>query len=181
MVLILMRHTRPENGEGRCYGRTDLPLPPDAAAQMDAALATLTHPPQALATSPARRCRLLADRAARRFGLIPQVLPDLREMNFGTWENRRWSEVPRAELDQWAADFLHARPHGGESVAQMQARVLPALAALQGAGTTLVVTHAGVAKIAAAAMGHTDPWTHSLPYGETLTIPATLSLAPADA
>jgi alpha-ribazole phosphatase len=35
----------------------------------------------------------------------------------------RWDAIDRAAIDAWAADFAHARAHGGESVAQFAARV----------------------------------------------------------
>ena len=52
----------------------------------------------------------------------------LREFDFGTWEGVRWDAIPRAELDAWAADFFHARPHGGESVHMLRERVETAIA-----------------------------------------------------
>ena len=38
----------------------------------------------------------------------------LKEMNFGDWETQRWDEIDRALLDEWAANFEHARAHGGD-------------------------------------------------------------------
>ncbi len=68
----------------------------------------------------------------------------LREMDFGAWENRPWAGIPRAEIDAWAADPLRYRPGGGESVAQVLARVRRAWTGIgSSADTTLVVTHAG--------------------------------------
>jgi alpha-ribazole phosphatase len=44
----------------------------------------------------------------------------LAEIDFGQWEMRRWEDIPRRQIDDWAADVLHGRPHHGES-AQMVA------------------------------------------------------------
>ena len=57
-------------------------------------------------------------------------------MDFGRWEGLPWSAVPRAELDAWAADLMHARPHGGESVAMLLARTRRALARCRAAPAT---------------------------------------------
>lgn len=173
MALILMRHTRPDVADGICYGATDLAPGPGFAAEAAAALAALPRPAR-IVTSPLTRCARLADLAARRFGLTPVVEPRLREMDFGAWEGRAWSDLPRTELDAWAADFFDARPHGGETVRELQARVLAALAdlgaaAAAGAGPTLAVTHAGVLKVAASAAGHPDAWRLSVPFGTFVT------------
>jgi len=50
-------------------------------------------------------------------------------------------------LDDWAANFEHARAHGGESVAQFVARVrawFDAFAQTRELSPAYVVTHAGV-------------------------------------
>ena len=76
-----------------------------------------------LVSSPLERCRRLAERIGAARGLVPVVDERLREFDFGTWEGVPWESIPRAELDAWAADFLHARPHGGESVQMLHERV----------------------------------------------------------
>jgi alpha-ribazole phosphatase len=167
---MLMRHLRPEVAEGICYGVTDLDLAPGHEAALEALLPRL--PPLAgLATSPLRRCRHLAEVIGARHGLTATLDPRLAEMDFGAWEGRPWSEIPRAELDQWAADFLLARPHGGESVARLQARTQAALAEYRARpGHTLLVTHAGVIKAALATGPRAEDWPPALAFGEIVTI-----------
>jgi alpha-ribazole phosphatase len=92
-------------------------------------------------------------------------------MDFGTWEGRAWDNIPRAGLDEWAADFLHARPHGGESVAQLRARIQAALADFRARpGHHLLVTHAGVIKAALANGPRAADWPPALAFGEFVTI-----------
>ncbi|HBF90413.1 MAG TPA: phosphoglycerate mutase, partial [Hyphomonas atlantica] len=50
--------------------------------------------------------------------------------DFGRWEMQPWGDLPRHELDAWANDFLDARPHGGESVAELTARTRAAISDL---------------------------------------------------
>ena len=76
----------------------------------------------------------------------------LKEMNFGDWEEQRWDAIDRELLDDWAANFEHARAHGGESVAQFVARVrawFDAFALTRELSPAYVVTHAGVIRVIA--------------------------------
>lgn len=165
MSLILLRHTKPQRAEGRCYGRTDLPL----AEGFEQDVARLLEELPAVArilTSPLSRCRRLADAIAEARGMTVTVDPGLIEMDFGRWEDTPWDDIPRAELDAWVADFDHARPHGGESVAELGARVNATLdAAVQGALPVLAVTHAGVIKAALTAKGHPMAWAVETAFG----------------
>lgn len=171
MGLTLLRHTRPDVAESICYGRTDLSLPAGAEADIAAALNGLADVPTAIVSSPAVRCRRLAEAAAVRFSLEFKTLPALWEMDFGQWEGLAWADVPRGELDAWAADFHNACPHGGESVADMVARVMPVLQELRSHPNTLVVCHAGVQKVAAAMMDQPEPWSLTVPYGQWIAMP----------
>jgi alpha-ribazole phosphatase len=90
-------------------------------------------------TSPLIRCRALAER------LHPQPIIDdrLAEMHFGDWEGRRWDDIPRGELDAWAADVAGYAPPGGESPRELQRRALDFVASLD-VPEAVIVTHAGV-------------------------------------
>jgi alpha-ribazole phosphatase len=147
VALILLRHTRPAGGEGLCYGRTDLPLAPGFAAEA-ARIAAALPPLAAVVASPLSRCRRLAEAVAAARGLPLATDPRLVELDFGRWEGMAWDAIPRAELDAWAADLMHARPHGGETVAELAVRVAAALDDLaRGPRPVLAVTHAGVIRV----------------------------------
>lgn len=94
-----------------------------------------------LVSSPLQRCTDLAAALAPDFRIDER----LTELDFGSWEMQAWDDIPRAQIDAWAADPLGFAGHGGESVVQMQARVRRALAALE--GDCVWVTHAGVMKL----------------------------------
>ncbi len=77
-------------------------------------------------------------------------------MDFGRWENVRWGDVPRTELDAWAADFWGYRAHGGESVFGFVTRVKAALVdaiTRQPSDETVWVTHQGVIRSVRALTG----------------------------
>ena len=80
--------------------------------------------------------------------------------------------IPRAELDAWAADFLHARPHGGESVHMLHERSRSALADYRATGLShIVVTHAGVIKAVRAEDRRPDAWKSNVEFGGRVHLP----------
>ena len=153
MGLILVRHTRPDVPADLCYGRLDVGLRntfAEEASTVERALPIVSR----VVSSPLQRCRTLACFIARRRGLPMDVDDRLVEMDFGTWEGRSWSQLPKAELDAWSQDFMHARPHGGESVAMLKSRAARALADWSERQESIaVVTHSGVIKAACSGTG----------------------------
>lgn len=99
--------------------------------------------------------------------------PNWREMDFGSWEGRAWNALPRSELDAWAADFMYARPHGGETVAKLLFRVRRGLARYRSLpGRTLIITHAGPIRAALVATGAGPlAWQRSIGFGEFVELP----------
>jgi alpha-ribazole phosphatase len=121
---LLVRHLRPAIEPGTCYGRLDVPMHPDETAKADA----LTHDPALVGsariwTSPAQRCRVLADKIAAALSAPLTADPRLLELDFGAWEGQAWDAIARSELDRWAADPLAFRAPGGESGAELIERV----------------------------------------------------------
>lgn len=138
-MIWLFRHPKPQGAEGRCVGSgCDLPVDPRKAKRLAHRIRRLARReqlPRVVLTSPLRRCADVG-RWLRRWGFVHRVDARLRELHFGTWEGRRWADIPRAEVDAWVADFLHHRPGGGESLLDLFAR-------LPRPGCALVVTHGG--------------------------------------
>ena len=165
MALILLRHTQPDIAPGICYGRSDIGLPDSFPADAESVLATLPEFDR-IVSSPLTRCHRLAEFVAGHHGMEISVETRLQEMDFGKWERCPWSDIPRKELDAWANNFFHARPHGGESVAMLKARSLEALAELNHDNeATLVVTHAGVIKMALAKSPAASDHNQTINYG----------------
>ena len=168
VALTLLRHTRPEGGAGVCYGLTDLPPGPEWRREARRLHAQL--PPFAcIASSPLSRCRLLAEALALARALPLTIDPRLSEIDFGAWEGLRWDDIPRDQIDAWAADLMGARPHGGESVAMLAARVAPALGDWGPKGA-LLVTHMGPIRAALARAGRPGAWEARLGFGEWVTV-----------
>ena len=137
MILHLIRHPKPLVEAGICYGRLDI-----SAENFDAlAESLLTELPSGLPlwSSPLRRCRALAEC----LNSNPVFDNRLVEMDFGAWEGRSWEDIPRPELDAWAADVGGYAPPGGESPLALQQRALDFVATLD-VPEAVIVTHAGV-------------------------------------
>ncbi|MCS7101722.1 MAG: histidine phosphatase family protein [Burkholderiaceae bacterium] len=144
--LHLWRHPRIAGADGLCLGALDWPVDARRArhlARHIAAQARALRLPPAIATSPLLRCRAVA---AHLHALKWRVTVDARltELNFGRWQGKPWREVPAAEIAAWEADFLHHRPGGGESLAQLRARLAAYVQDVaQGVRPVLAITHAG--------------------------------------
>ncbi len=147
--MIFLRHPKPDVPAGLCYGRTDLDIGPDGAAEIAQALETTPRVVRVIA-SPALRCRKLAEELARRDGVALSFDRRLWELDFGDWEGMRWDDIRRADSDRWADDPWTIAPPGGETFAAVHARVGAVLAEAivdSGPGTALVC-HAGPIRVA---------------------------------
>jgi alpha-ribazole phosphatase len=151
---FLIRHPKPDIDAGICYGRSDLGLAEDAAERAEA-LRDLLPPGAPLYTSPLRRCLELA----LALHAEPAIDARLMEMHFGDWEMRRWDDIPRHELDAWAADPVGYAPPGGESPAAMRKRVAALLAELP--EVAVLVAHGGVLRACVAELTGAADW-HAL-------------------
>ena len=155
MRLVLVRHPPPDIRPGLCYGRLDMALAPAAApvaARIAGELAVLGL--ARVWTSPAIRCRGVADAA----GLPVRVDARLLELHFGAWEGVAWDDVPRAELDRWAADPLAFAPPGGESGADLLARVREVHRAIHATGEDCaIISHGGPLRLLAALIRGAPP------------------------
>ncbi|ONG48798.1 hypothetical protein BKE38_21555 [Pseudoroseomonas deserti] len=153
MRAALIRHFPTAIAPGICYGRLDL-APGDgdvAALRQGLVAAGLDAAP--IFSSPARRCRALAEALAA--GGPVTFDERLLELDFGDWEGIAWDDIPRADFDAWAADVESNAPPGGESGAALRARVAAFHAALP--GRSVVVGHGGPLKLLAALLRGETP------------------------
>ncbi|MGQ9779611.1 MAG: alpha-ribazole phosphatase [Bacillota bacterium] len=153
--LFLVRHGRTAwNAAGRFTGQMDLPLDEAGRAQAEALAELLAGVEFDLAiTSDLTRAEETARRilAGRKVPLFFD--PRLREASFGRWEGRTYAEIAAEDpvlLKTWEDDPERVAPPGGESLADLAARVGTVLAEVlrehEGA-TVLFVTHGGPARV----------------------------------
>lgn len=143
--LILIRHGATARPGDLC-GRTDVPLAEGAVAGV-----SLAPPVAHVRVSPAKR----AVQTAQAFWPNTDFQTDDRlwEQDFGAWDGVAFADLP--DIGELARDELatFAAP-GGESFADMHARVSPAITEASllafDNGPVAVVAHAGVVRVALA-------------------------------
>jgi alpha-ribazole phosphatase len=168
--MIFLRHHQPQVEPGICYGRLDLDIAPQGREQIARAL-EMTPPVRRILASPALRCRELALALARRDGVEPHFDARLWEMHMGEWEGLPWKEIPRDLSEPWLRDPFNLATPGGESFAQVQARVLEAIDGLS--GEIAIVCHAGpirAVQMAWHGITFAEAFSSTPPYAEPLRI-----------
>jgi probable phosphoglycerate mutase len=167
-VTHLLRHGRTEHTPERRYsGSSDLPLSQVGRADAEAAARHLAgRGIDAIVSSPLQRTRQTAEAAAAVLGVPVEVDADLRELDFGAWEGLTADEARQKSplaYRRWSG-ATDVRPPGGESVADVSARVARARARVleRHAGkTVLVVSHVTPIKLLlAAGLGVGDEIVH---------------------
>jgi alpha-ribazole phosphatase len=152
VIFYLVRHAQPAGAEGICYGRHEVHVPAGETARAAQALratipaAHLDRMP--IYSSPLQRCTALAGELAR--GRAVSETAALLELDFGAWQGRRWSDIPRAELDAWAQDLWSYAPGCGESAQAAAERWRGWVGSLraQPLEAVIAVTHAGLIRVA---------------------------------
>jgi broad specificity phosphatase PhoE len=159
-TILLARHGESDwNRERRWQGWTDRPLTERGraqAAELAERLADIAL--DAIYASDLQRARDTAEAVARSKGLDVRAVPDLREVDVGTWAGLTREEVearyPRA-YERWYAG--KGGWEGGETYEQMGERVTAAVRRIadeQSGRRVLVVAHGGAIRaIHAAALG----------------------------
>ena len=164
--MIFLRHPKPDVPAGLCYGRTDLDIGSESAAEIALALKATPRIARVIA-SPALRCRRLAEELAARDDVALSFDPRLRELDFGAWEGVPWDEIPRWASDPWADDPWTVAPPGGETFAKLHTRVAAAIREI-GPGNSALVCHAGpirAARMILTGASFDEVFAKAVPYG----------------
>ncbi len=176
-TIYFVRHGQTDwNRETRIQGSIDVPINAKGRTQAlrnAGVLAELIDTPGALdfVCSPLSRTRetmeiIRAQLGLARIGYTTDAR--LAEITFGVWQGRTWSEL-RAdaaivrEVAARDADPFNYRPDGGESYADLTARVLAWFHCVR--RDTVVVSHGGVSRALRVAL-------QGLPPQEVATLPA---------
>lgn len=121
MDLYFLRHTTVAVDNDVCYGQTEIPV---ASSFLQEASDTMKLVPDKMHavyfSSPTRRCIQLAEFISKRPSMQD---PRLSDLNFGTWERKKWSEIDEEELESWMSDVIYKAPPEGESYEQLILRV----------------------------------------------------------
>ncbi|MFL6415703.1 MAG: histidine phosphatase family protein [Bryobacteraceae bacterium] len=163
-LLYLIRHARPE-GAGTFLGQEDPPLAPGALDQVAQSLSTLSV--KAAYLSPLRRAVQTASclRCTR-----VRLFPELREIGFGQWTGKTWSEI-EAQWPELAMrklrDWEQVTPPRGELWTDFSDRVRRAWDRIrEGPFPAAIVAHQGVNAILANFATGVPVWQFKQGYGE---------------
>ena len=151
--LFLLRHGEVEDGaKGFYYGQRDWGLSPQGLLQMERAAERLAGQEiRSLYSSDLQRSHLGALVLAERLGLQGKVvaLEALREIHLGRWQGLSLEEVGErfpGEQEARLRDIVHYRIPGGETLAELSARVLGAIRGIverHRGEAVAIVAHAG--------------------------------------
>jgi len=152
-LIYLFRHGEVVLADTRRFiGHLDVPLSPLGERQSAAQAARLASVKlAALYTSDLTRARRTGEIIGAPHGLVPTVVPALREMAMGRWEGLTAAAIQRdepAKFAEWMANVGEFPFPDGESLPDLEARAWPAFESIAGA-------HAGQA-IAIVAHGGTN-------------------------
>jgi broad specificity phosphatase PhoE len=126
---LLVRHGQTDwNLEGRYSGQSDVPLNQTGIGQAYLAADSLAgYPLDAVFSSDLQRARQTAEIIAAHFNLVVVADPRLREIDQGAWEGMQVDEIRNLfalEFEHMRSDPINVGPPDGETVGQVQARVL---------------------------------------------------------
>ncbi len=140
MDLVLLRHLKPIQVEGICYGKTDVSAPANLAGLSFAEDFPVTS---MLWTSPLSRCLNLAQALHLKFGPSLVVDDRLAELDFGIWEMQTWDAIGPERLNAWITSGF-SDLHQGESLLEFDRRIASWWTQLDQNMNHIVLTHAGV-------------------------------------
>jgi len=155
--LLLIRHGQSvANAELRFTLEDHEPLTPlgEEQARRTGLRLAERYRPVTLYSSPLERARHTAELIGKAFGLEPEIVPLLREQNYGELKGVPYLRYLEIAPITSGEDLWHRRPPGGESLLDVLGRVSPVLdeiARRHSGEEAIVVSHGGVM---AAVRGH---------------------------
>jgi probable phosphoglycerate mutase len=160
MILYLVRHGQTDGSrEGRYCGAIDIPLNATGLAMAQALAVYYAHDSwAAIYSSPLQRARMTADPLSKRTGLLPEIEPGLREIEYGEWEGLLPDEARAKNPElyaKWDADPGNFAPPGGETGKQVAERAVKAIENIRARhsdGQVLAVAHKATIRVLVCAL-----------------------------
>ena len=153
-TVFLVRHARHSIVDQVLVGRmADVALSDEGRREAaDLAAGFRGRPIAVVQSSPSQRARETAAPIAAALGTDVEVVPALDEIDFGRWTGSCFEALaPDPRWQAWNAARGSARPPGGESMTQAQARVVGHIERLgqpPGAAQAILVSHCDVIRAA---------------------------------
>ena len=142
MELFVIRHTEVQNPNNLCYGNYDISLKPNYEHKSKIFFENLPNDLDQIYSSPSKRCTDLLDLHNLNFN----IHNDLRELDFGDWEGKKWDDIDQTDLNYWMEDYVNRSPKNGEKMIDLYKRSIEFTYKLVELDLQkiLLVTHAGV-------------------------------------
>ncbi len=177
MILYLVRHTKVSLELGVCYGQTDVDVADTFISELSVILQQLSEIEfSALFSSPLLRCKKLAEKIPFNGDIIYDER--LKELDFGSWELKKWDEIYRQkESKKWFDNYLQVSCPNGESYDDLLRRVSDFLTDLQKIninGNICIITHGGVIGSIISILKKIEPrqvFKTKIDYGDIIRIP----------
>lgn len=154
ITLYLVRHGETQcNRRGVYYGWTDCSLNSTGIQQAEGLKEILgSKKITKIYTSPLLRAQ---ETTKIIFGTNREIIVDerLKEMNFGAWENKSYTEIQRLDpglWEKWSKDWKNTSPKNGENFYQLYSRVkrfLQEIIAVCQDEAFAIITHQGCLRI----------------------------------
>lgn len=148
MEIILCRHGETDtNVKGNTHLREDEVGLNTVGLKQAGSLAKLgtEHSVTAIFTSPEKRAVETGQAVGHELGLMPAIIPDLRERDWGDWNGQPWSEIEPRLRGKSLEERYKFLPPNGESWEQMLHRLTRVVdeIAKKAVGNVMIVTHGG--------------------------------------
>lgn len=141
MEIYLIRHTAPDIEKGICYGQSDIPLKETFPLEAKTILKSIPKHFDKVYSSPLQRCTKLANHIDQNITTDTRLM----ELDFGSWELKKWDEIPNNEIQPWYDDWVNKPTNKGESYRELQNRALSFLEEIPNHYKRIaIVSHSGV-------------------------------------
>lgn len=144
MDIYLIRHTPVNVEEGVCYGFSDVDIMENHNTDFKEIKQKLCDLKNAkIYSSPSKRCKLLASHLSE---TDPTMDERIKELNFGDWEMKKWTDIDEEKAKAWGDNFVTTPTPNGEAYIDLHKRALLFFNELlkNDTETAIVVTHGGV-------------------------------------
>lgn len=154
MEIYLVRHTTPAVEKGVCYGQADIDTTDSFIAEAAIIKNHLPGNIETVYSSPLKRCQKLAAHLFPHHAI--ELHNDLKEINCGQWELKKWDDIAKEEIDPWMNDFVNVRIPDGESYVDVFERTSKLFVQIhQQAKSAIIVAHGGVIRSILSYITHT--------------------------
>jgi broad specificity phosphatase PhoE len=180
--VLFIRHAETDMAGTFC-GHSNPPINARGRQLIQALINTLNSEEiECIFTSDLERAASTASALADAFGVPCIKKPNLREINFGSWEGLTWQQIQGRDEDyarRWTETYPNLPAPGGETFADFQTRVIAEVTEILHSSDyrqVAVVTHAGAMRVVLQAMcglAENEAWELTKPYCSFFRYPRT--------